>query len=58
MPSQIYSYLSTNSKELRNRLKDDPLLRTKAKDRWYLPDPSKAGDLEKLREPLPPAGIR
>ena len=58
VPSQIYSYLSTNSKELRNRLKDDPLLRTKAKDRWYLPDPSKAGDLEKLRERVSPAGIR
>jgi hypothetical protein len=25
-------------------------LRHKAKDRWYVPDPSKAGDLEKLRE--------
>jgi len=50
VPSQIHSYLSTNFKDLRNRSKDDPLLRAKAKDRWYLPDPSKAGDLEKLRE--------
>jgi hypothetical protein len=50
VPSQIHSYLSTNFKELRNLSKDDPALRTKAKDRWYVPDPNKAGDLEKLRE--------
>ena len=30
--------------------KDDESLRAKAKDRWYVPDPNKAGDLEKLRE--------
>ena len=50
MPSQLHSYLSTNFKELRGLAKDDPALRAKAKDRWYIPDPSKAGDLEKLRE--------
>ncbi|MEW6725470.1 MAG: DNA methyltransferase [Bacillota bacterium] len=50
VPSQIHSYLSTNFKELRNLPKDDPTLRAKAKDRWYVPDPNKAGDLEKLRE--------
>ena len=50
VPSQIHSYLSTNFKELRNLPKDNQLLRTKAKDRWYVPDPNKAGDLEKLRE--------
>jgi hypothetical protein len=50
VPSQIHSYLSTNFKELRNLPKDDLALRTKAKDRWYVPDPNKAGDLEKLRE--------
>jgi hypothetical protein len=50
VPSQIHSYLSTNFKELRNLPKDDPTLRVKAKDRWYVPDPNKAGDLEKLRE--------
>ena len=48
--SQIHSYLSTNFKELRNLSKDDESLRAKAKDRWYVPDPNKAGDLEKLRE--------
>ena len=50
VPSQIHSYLSTNFKELRNLSKEDPTLRAKAKDRWYVPDPNKAGDLEKLRE--------
>ena len=37
-------------KELRNLPKGDPALRAKAKDRWYVPDPNKAGDLERLRE--------
>ena len=50
VPSQIHSYLSSNFKELRNKPKDDPALKAKAKDRWYVPDPNKAGDLEKLRE--------
>jgi DNA modification methylase/predicted RNA-binding Zn-ribbon protein involved in translation (DUF1610 family) len=50
VPNQIHSYLSTNFKELRNLPKDDERLRAKARDRWYVPDPNKAGDLEKLRE--------
>jgi hypothetical protein len=50
VPNQIHSYLSTNFKELRNLPKDDDSLRAKGKDRWYVPDPNKAGDLEKLRE--------
>jgi len=50
VPSQIHSYLSTNFKELRNLPKDAPDLRAKGKDRWYVPDPNKAGDLEKLRD--------
>ena len=50
VPSQIHSYLSTNWPELRKLPKDDPALITKARDRWYVPDPNKAGDLEKLRE--------
>lgn len=50
VPSQIHGYLSSNFKEMRNLPKDDPALRAKAKDRWYVPDPNKAGDLEKLRE--------
>jgi hypothetical protein len=50
VPNQIHSYISTNFKELRNLPKDDESLRSKGKDRWYVPDPNKAGDLEKLRE--------
>lgn len=50
VPNQIHSYLSSNFKELRNLTKDDERLRAKAKDRWYVPDPNKAADLEKLRE--------
>ena len=50
VPSQIHSYLSTNFKELRNLAKDDPALVVKARDRWYVPDPGKQIDLEKLRE--------
>jgi DNA modification methylase len=50
VPSQIHSYLSSNFKDLRNLSKEDPALQAKAKDRWYVPDPNKAGDLEKLRE--------
>jgi len=50
VPSQIHSYLSTNFKELRGLDKQDPALVAKAKDRWYVPDPNKAQDLEKKRE--------
>ncbi len=49
VPSQIHAYLSTNFKELRNLPKDHTALRGKAKDRWYVPDPSKAADVEKRR---------
>jgi DNA modification methylase len=50
VPDQIHSYLSTNWKDMRNLPKDDSALIAKAKGRWYVPDPNKAGDLEKLRE--------
>jgi 16S rRNA G966 N2-methylase RsmD len=50
VPSQIHSYLSTNFKDLRNLDKEDPALVAKAEDRWYVPDTSKQGDLEKTRE--------
>ena len=49
VPSQIHGYLSTNFKELRNLAKDHPGLRDKAKDRWYVPDPNKAADVEQRR---------
>jgi len=50
VPSQIHSYLSTNHKDLRGLEKNDPRLIAKAKDRWFVPDPNKAQDLEKKRE--------
>ena len=50
VPPQIHAYLSTNFKDLRNLAKDHPTLRTKAKDRWYAPDPNKASDLAEMRE--------
>ncbi len=50
VPSQIHSYLSTNYKDLRGLEKSSPQLVSKAKDRWYVPDPSKANDLEKRRD--------
>ena len=49
VPGQIHSYLSTNFKELRNLPKDDETLSSKAKDRWYVPDPKKNLDVENLR---------
>jgi 16S rRNA G966 N2-methylase RsmD len=50
VPEQIHAYLSSNWKNLRNLPKSDSSLKNKAKSRWYVPDPNKAGDLEKLRE--------
>lgn len=50
VPSQIHTLLSTNYHELRNLPKDNPQLKKKADGMWYVPDPNKASDLEKLRE--------
>lgn len=50
VPNQIHSYLSTNFKDLRGLEKENARLKSKAKDRWYVPDPSKAKDLEQKRE--------
>jgi len=50
VPPQIHSYLSTNFKDLRKLPADDPSLRAKAKDRWYVPDPKKNVDVEMLRD--------
>jgi hypothetical protein len=50
VPSQIHSYLSTNHKDLRGSTRAVQQLVAKAKDRWYVPDPNKAQDLEKKRE--------
>jgi hypothetical protein len=50
VPSQIHSHLSTNWPDLRNLAKHDSRLKAKAEDRWYVPDPTKARDLEMVRE--------
>ena len=50
VPSQIHSYLSSNFKDLRNLEKVDSLLKAKAVDRWYVPDPNKEGDLDIVRQ--------
>ena len=49
VPAQIHSYLSTQNKDLRNLPKDDARLRSRAKDRWFVPDPAKAVDVESIR---------
>ncbi len=49
VPSQVHSYLSSNFKDLRNLEKEDPRLKEKASDRWYVPDPNKQADLDQLR---------
>nr|WP_205664686.1 DNA methyltransferase [Ammonifex thiophilus] len=64
IPKQIVSWLKCSEKyrdkirklEAEGRMTavgletDDPELIAAAKDRWYVPDPNKAADLEKLRE--------
>ncbi len=52
VPSQIHTYLSTNFKDLRELGKEDARLIAKAVNRWYVPDPNKQVDLEKLREKM------
>ncbi len=46
---QVHSYLSTTYREYRNLAKTDEFLIGEARDRWYVPDPNKQSDLEKLR---------
>ena len=50
VPSQIHSYLSTNFRELRKLEKGAPALLAKAVGRWFVPDPSRQVDLERIRE--------
>ena len=49
VPNQIHSYLSSNFRDLRKLEKENPTLKAKAADRWYVPDPKKEGDLGQLR---------
>lgn len=50
VPSQIRSYLTKNYHELRGFDSDNKLIKEKAKNRWYVPNPNQQADLEKLRE--------
>lgn len=50
IPDQIVSYLRRNYKDFRGLDTNDSTLIEKAMNRWYVPDPNKQADLEKLRE--------
>lgn len=50
VPDQIVSYLKKTYKDVRILKSDDSTMKNKAMNRWYVPDPNKQGDLEKLRE--------
>lgn len=50
VPDQIASYLRRNYHDMRGLENTDGKLRAKAMNRWYVPDPNKQADLEKLRE--------
>lgn len=47
VPEQIHAYISSNWKKLRNLPKDAPELMQKAKDRWFVPDPTRPKTLRK-----------
>lgn len=50
VPDQIASYLRRNYHDFRGLENSDEKLKDKALNRWYVPDPNKQADLEKLRE--------
>lgn len=50
VPSQILTYLRRNYPDLRGLDASHPAVIKKALHRWYVPDPNKQADLEKLRE--------
>lgn len=50
VPDQIVSYLRKTYKDLRGLEPSDLKVVEKAKNRWYVPNPTKQADLEKLRE--------
>lgn len=49
VPSQIHAYLSNAYRDMRGLEKTDSRLMEKARDRWYVPDPSKQAEREKIR---------
>lgn len=50
VPNQIATYLRSNYHDMRGLENDDAKLQDKAMNRWYVPDPNRQADLEKLRE--------
>ena len=50
VPDQIVGYLRRNYHEYRGLDNDNDKLKPKAINCWYVPDPNKQADLEKLRE--------
>jgi hypothetical protein len=50
VPSQIRSYLHNTYRDMHNLDKTNSRLTEKARDRWYIPDPSKQAEREKIRE--------
>lgn len=50
VPDQIGSYLRRNYHDFRGLENSDEKMKNKALNRWYVPDPNKQADLEKLRE--------
>lgn len=50
VPTQILTYLRRNYPDLRGLDASHPTVIKKALHRWYVPDPNKQADLEKLRE--------
>ncbi len=50
VPDPIHCYLSKTHRELRNLPKTHSDLRQKAKNRWYVANPNREADLEKVRE--------
>ena len=49
VPSQIHGYLRNAYRDMRGLDEDDDRLRQRAIDRWYVPNPARMGDLEKVR---------
>lgn len=50
VPPQINNYLTKNWHELRDVERNSHELQKKAKERWYVPNPDREEDLQKLRE--------
>lgn len=50
VPDQIASHLRRNYRDYRGLESDDDKLKVRSVNCWYVPDPNKQADLEKLRE--------